>query len=291
MKKILVACPIYSGMNYCFKEFIDAVKKIDYENYDILLMDNSRENDFFDKISEEKGIKILKDETQEEKNKLRLISSRNKIINYALENNCKKFQKENFNTPDKEVSPFGVLFEKDEVSKRTYDYILMLDADVIVPSNIIKELLEDDKDIVSGLYYNHFKIDGQIKYRPVCWCDLTDEEFEDIKKQLNLPSIVKSSVDLRRFMTQEESESNELIKVKIASAGCMLIKRKVFSEIKYGLLTVPEKYSTGDDIYFFTKAREKDFEIFCNTKIKCKHLTYGKYKKDEEGNLINPLHL
>ena len=259
MGKILVASPIYIGMKYCFKEFIEAVKKIDYENFDILLIDNSKEDNFFKEISQEEGIKVLKDETQEERNKLRLISSRNKIINYALEND--------------------------------YDYILMLDADVIVPENIIKELLECDKDIVSGLYYNYFKIDGQIKYRPVCWCDITEEEFEDIKKQLNLPNIVKSAVDLRRFLTQDEAESNELIKVKISSAGCMLIKRKVFSEVKYGLLDVPEKYSTGDDIYFFAKAKEKNFEIFCNTKIKCRHLTDGKYKKNAEGDLVNPLHL
>ena len=163
MEKILVATPISSHAKYCFKKFIENTRLIDYPNYDILIVDNSRENDFFEELKNEKEIIVLKDDTQEEKNKLRLISSRNKIIEYALENN--------------------------------YDYILMLDSDVIVPKNIIKELLNNNKEIVSGLYYNYFKIDGQIKYRPVCWCDITDEEFEDIKKQLNLSNIVKSAID------------------------------------------------------------------------------------------------
>ena len=36
--------------------------------------------------------------------------------------------------------------------------MLMMDPDVIAPKNIIKELLKDNKDIISGLYYNYFKI-------------------------------------------------------------------------------------------------------------------------------------
>jgi len=255
--KILVATPTCDIMEYCMDDFLKRMKEIEYDNYNILVMDNSRNNDFFEKLKKEQGIILIKDNVDEEKNKLRLISSRNKILEYALENN--------------------------------YDYILMMDCDVIPPKNIIQELLSDEKDIVSGIYYNYFKINGQQKSRPVAWSHISPEQFEEIKKQINLPPMIKSHEDLRRHLTQKEVESEKLIKVKIPSAGCMLIKRKVFEKVRYGLLDVPSNLSTGDDIYFCKKAEENGFEIYCDTKIKCEHLILGKFYKDKEGDLRHPV--
>jgi len=255
--KVLVCAPVYEGMNYCIDRFLEKMKSLDYSNYDILIIDNSRTNDFFHKLEKEKGIILIKDNTQEQKNKLRLISSRNKILEYAIENG--------------------------------YDYVLMMDPDVIPPKTIINDLLRDNKDIVSGLYYNHFVVNGKQKLSPVCWREIDEEVFEKIKEELKLPSFVKSKEDMRRFLTPEEAESEETLKVMIPSAGCMLIKRNVFEIIKYGLLDEPWIKSTGDDIYFCKKAREAGFEIYCNTKVKCEHLILGKLYKDKEGNLRNPL--
>jgi cellulose synthase/poly-beta-1,6-N-acetylglucosamine synthase-like glycosyltransferase len=61
MKKVLVACPIFEGMRYCFNEFIESVKKIDYPSFDILVVDNSRKKDFYEKLKEVGGIKALFD--------------------------------------------------------------------------------------------------------------------------------------------------------------------------------------------------------------------------------------
>ncbi len=47
----------------------------------------------------------------------------------------------------------------------------MLDSDVIPPKNIIQELLDCNKDLVSGLYYNYFISDGETKYLPVAWTE------------------------------------------------------------------------------------------------------------------------
>ena len=255
--KILVASPIFNGMRYCFEEFLEGIRNLDFPKYDILVVDNSRTDDFFNEIKDLEGIKVLKDYVGEEKNKLRLISSRNKILDYALEND--------------------------------YDYVLMMDSDVIPPGTILRDLLDSGKDIVSGLYYNNFRIDGMIKRSPVCWRHITPQEFEEIKSKINLPPFVKSGNDLRRHLTEEEANSDKIFRVKIPSAGCMLIKRNAFEKLRYGLLEVPGNLSTGDDIYFCTKAEEEGFEIYCDTKVKCKHLVEGKFRKDEKGNLIHPL--
>ena len=84
--KVLIASPVYEGMDYCLYNFIDNLKNFSYSNYKILIVDNSKSKKFFRKIKEIPKIKVLYDETSEEKNILRLISSRNKIIDYALEN-------------------------------------------------------------------------------------------------------------------------------------------------------------------------------------------------------------
>lgn len=256
--KVLIGSPIYDKMEYCVKEFLESLKNLDYDNFDILIVDNSHTDDFFKKLRAEEGIITIKDNTTEVKNKLRLVSSRNKILNYAL--------------------------------KYNYDYVLMMDSDVIAPPNLLKNLISHNKDIVSGLYYNHFLINGIQKLRPVAWCHITPREFEEISKQVKFPSIVKSHKDIRRHITPEEIKKGELIKVKLPSAGCMLIKRKVFEKIKYGILDLPSNIRTADDIYFMEKAEEAGFESYCDPKLKCEHLFMGKMYKDWEGNLRNPLH-
>jgi GT2 family glycosyltransferase len=255
--KVLIGAPVYDIMKYCINDFLKIIKNLDYEDYNILLVDNSRDEKFFNELKQVEKITVLKDNTNEGKNKLRLVSSRNIILNYAKENK--------------------------------YDYLLMMDVDVMPPKNIISELIKNNKEIVSGIYYNYFTINGQQKYRPVVWCNITPEEFDNMCKQIKFPPIVKSHEDIRRHLTPKEADSEDTIEVKIPSAGCMLISKKVFEKINYGLLEIPGINSTTDDIYFCIKAKEAGFKLYCNTKIKCEHLIKGKFYKDNKGNLRNPV--
>jgi len=148
-------------------------------------------------------------------------------------------------------------------------------------------LLSTGKDIVSGVYSNYFVSSGKLKILPVAWMQIGDREFEKIKAKV--PGI-KSREEIRRHMTSEEYESNRLIEVLFASAGCMLISKNVFEDIRYGLIDMEKEYGkqlkTTDDIYFFNEARKKGFKIFCHTKLKCDHLVSGKYLQDGNGNLV-----
>ena len=258
--KVLVASPTYKGMKYCQNEFFKAIKSLTYPLYDILIIENSEDNEYFNELKQQKGIILIKDNSPEKNKMLRLISSRNKIIDYALENN--------------------------------YDYIFMMDFDVIPPENIIQELLKCNKDIVSGWYDNYFVINGKTKLLPVVWMPITKQEFENMKKQVNFSSSVKSHLDLKSHMTKEQAESNKLLKVLFPSAGCMLISKKVFRKIRYNLLDTQNwgNVKTTDDIYFITKAREQGFESYCYTKLKCEHLLAGKFKRDARGAYIHPIY-
>ncbi len=257
--KVLVGCPTYKGMKYCIDKFLDRVRDLTYSNYETLMVDNSKDGEYFSELKKERGIKVVKDECQEESGMKRVISSRNRIIEYALENNC--------------------------------DYILMLDQDVIPPKEVITELSNCKKDIVSALYYNYFKSSGKIKILPCVWMPISQKEFEKMRKQINFPETAKSHESLRRHLTIEEAQSEKLFKVLIPAAGCLLLSRKVFEKVRYGLVDMTGiKADTSEDIYFFKKVREQGFESYCYTKIVCDHLIAGKFIKDAEGKLRHPLH-
>jgi GT2 family glycosyltransferase len=246
--KVLIASPVYEGMDYCLYNFIDNLKNFSYSNYKILIVDNSKSKKFFRKIKEIPKIKVLYDETSEEKNILRLISSRNKIIDYALEND--------------------------------FDYLLMMDSDVFPPSDIIERLLSHGKDCVSGLYFNIFKVDGQQKLLPVAYKSFTEQEFNKLKekgyfKEFNFKE------ELRYNITKEDIEKGELVEVLYPSAGCVLLSRKILvSGIRYSLLDAPEKFHVSDDISFFKDVRKAGFKIYCDTSLICKHDILGKFNKE-----------
>jgi hypothetical protein len=117
----------------------------------IVLFDNSRNQDFFNRLKEDKEIKIIKDPSNEKENLKRLINCRNKILEYGLKNK--------------------------------FDYILMMDCDVIVPTNIISELMKPNKDIISGLYINYFIYDEKTVKLPAAWRLLNDKEFDMLKNK------------------------------------------------------------------------------------------------------------
>jgi len=248
MERVLVASPTYEGMAYCFGRFIDALKSIDYDDFDILIVDNSRTKNFFRKIKKIPRIKVIHDDTSEEKNLARLISSRNKILDYAI--------------------------------KKDYDYLLMMDSDVIAPPNVLKKLLSHKKDIVSGLYFSYFKTNKGIEFLPVCYKNLEEKYFGIYKKffpNLN-PTI------LRRHLSSEEVKTSQLMNVALPSGGCVLLSKKAFnSGAKYSL---PEKRGITDDLLFFRRLREKGFQPYCDTSLICKHLVDGKFQGKEEHAIL-----
>ena len=250
--KVLVGVPTFKNMRYCQDKLFNRIKNLTYPSYDILIVDNSKDDSYFNELNKIPGLKVIWDNSNEEKSIFRLIHSRNKILEYGVENN--------------------------------YTHVLMLDSDVIPPEDIIEELLKHDKDIISGIYYNYFNISGQRKFLPVAWKCFTQEEFAELEKMLPHVTQDKTREDIKRHLTQEEVDSNQVHKVVIPSAGCMLIKRNVFEKVRYGKV---KEHGADDDIYFINQAKELGFESYCNTKVKCEHLVMDKYKKDSQGNLIH----
>ena len=127
--KVLVGCPTCDIYEYCLDEYIDAAKNLSYPNYDILIVDNSKTDEYKKKI-QSKGIKCIKDKYIEPAVK-RIVNSRNILREKAL----------------------------------NYDYFLSLEQDVIPPKDIIEQLLKTNKKVISGITFS--KLQGRIL--PLIW--------------------------------------------------------------------------------------------------------------------------
>jgi len=154
--KVLVGCPTWEGKKYCLKEYAEAVKKLDYDNFDVLIVDNSQENKYLDELKEA-GLNAVKG-TWHEKARDRIIASRNFIKEYALKNE--------------------------------YDYFFSLEQDVIVQPDTLKKLLSHNKKIISGIVMNNLPVGNTVKMMPMIYVmhklDATGLDYistEELSKQ------------------------------------------------------------------------------------------------------------
>ena len=157
-----------------------------------------------------------------------------------------------------------------------YDYLLMMDCDVMVPADILRKLLSHGKDVVSGLYFGYFPKGDKVEFLPVCYKKLEEEFFPVYQK-------LYPKTDLRRLsrqLTVEEIGRGELLEVSVPSAGCVLLSRRAFSSgARYGFFKgVLKCRGATDDVKFFKELREK-FKIYCDTSVLCKHDVKGKYRE------------
>jgi GT2 family glycosyltransferase len=140
--KILVGCPTSYHKEYCLKEYSLAVKSLTYKNKHILLVDNSKDNIYYNKIKEH-GLNVIKGPYFESARD-RIVASRNILRQYCLDN--------------------------------SFDYFLSLEQDVIPPPNIIEQLLKHSKRVITAIYFARNTMPtGEAKLIPLAY-SLLDEK-------------------------------------------------------------------------------------------------------------------
>jgi len=120
--RVLVGCPTSDHKEYCLENYAKALKELSYENFDILLVDNSKGDEYSEKIKA-LGLPVIRAPYSEHARD-RVINSRNLLREKALEGG--------------------------------YDYFLSLEQDVIPLPNIIEGLLRHKKKITTGTVYHLF---------------------------------------------------------------------------------------------------------------------------------------
>lgn len=143
-----------------------------------------------------------------------------------------------------------------------FDYILWLDSDMVFPSYVLKQFMQDDKDIVAGLYFRR-----AYPFTPVAFSELRRED------------------GILRIKDLEEWP-NDLFEVDGVGFGCVLMKTDCLFDIagKEGGVWFTPTQDAGEDAAFCLRAKEYGYKIWVDPAVKLGHvgqtvITEGVYRK------------
>lgn len=151
-----------------------------------------------------------------------------------------------------------------------YDYLFSVDSDIAFEPNTLQKLLSYDKDIVSGLYIQR-KHGEHI---------LEVYEHNGRGGMSNIP--------------YEKIKDEGLIEIAGCGFGCVLIKAEVFKSVGYPQFeyfdALDHRNTISEDVDFCRKASNKNFKIWADTSIKCRHIgSYSFLINDQIPKKSNPV--
>ena len=143
------------------------------------------------------------------------------------------------------------------------DYVLMVDNDVVLPSDALLNMLEHDEDVVLGCYAHR---DSDNIYRGnTCVCKLG---------YFNYP--LESEYTAREI---EDMRNNGEYKVRIhgGGMGCALIRADVFRRLEYPWYDWvnykdDNRSMLSEDLYFCEQCHKKGIPIYTDTRVTCGHM-------------------
>jgi len=146
-----------------------------------------------------------------------------------------------------------------------YQWLFMLDADILAPKDTIPRLMSHRLPIVSGLYFQRFPtwLGTSGEYLPVMFNEAPDAEGTVTKQPIT------------------EFTPGSLIEAAYVPAGCLLIHRSVFermlqAEIKRFFewsMTVDNPAGRSEDFEWSARVRTLGFKCIVDTSVICTHET------------------
>lgn len=129
------------------------------------------------------------------------------------------------------------------------DYVLWLDSDMVFAPDILKLLLEADRDFVTGVYYRRVQ-----PYTPVLLDQL--EITENGCTNHNIDEVPET-----------------LTEVAGCGFGCVLMKTQVLFDVAciYQEMFAPIN-GVGEDLSFCHRARSIGYHIYVEPSVKCGHV-------------------
>lgn len=139
--KVLVGCPTSFYKEYCLKEYAESVRAMDYPNFDVLLIDNSKDKGVYIKKIKKLGLEVIEGPWFENARE-RIVACRNMLKQKAIEGG--------------------------------YDYLFSLEQDVLPPADALRKLVEANKKVISAVYFARNVVDnGSVRLIPLLYrlCD------------------------------------------------------------------------------------------------------------------------
>ena len=219
--KVLVGVVTYDGKHYIFPENYQCITSFDYPNYDWIIVDNSSNDVYVRKLRRE-GYKKVHKIKRAGNSRDTLSDSQNYVKNYFV--------------------------------KGDYDYLLMVESDLLPPPNTISRLMSYKLPIVGALYY----LSDGVRRVPCIF-------FTDYKKE-------HASMGTRLIRQQEVSKfvGSGLRKVHGMGFGCALIRRDIIKD--YNFWTDERFDNKHSDVYFYMQLQNRGVPVFVDTDFVVTHI-------------------
>ena len=193
--RVLLGCPIHISKDYCIKDWIKHIMELNYENYDIMLVDNTKDVEWHMKISE--YVSNLKKEGKDKR----------KFIMGRLDDHSEDIRQRIVYCRNR---------IRDMVLQENYDYFFSLECDVFPEKDVIQRMIKHDKDVVTGVYLSAYGL-------PIIFWD---------KNNPNGKGVPVAGYELYQCR-EEDLPKNELIKIDYSGVGCLLIKRETLLNVSF----------------------------------------------------------
>lgn len=147
----------------------------------------------------------------------------------------------------------------------TYTHLLWVDSDIVFKPEYVKKLLDDDKDIVGGLYYN---LSPQRLYQGL-WTHVKDYGFP----------VALTKDDTGNYHTLDSVPELGVHPVDALGMGFTLVRREVIETLgvdreamwPYAEATM-EGHAAGEDVTFCLRAKEKGFTTWLDVEVMLGHM-------------------
>lgn len=149
------------------------------------------------------------------------------------------------------------------------DYVLMVDNDVSLPPDALKNLMDDAKDVCLG-YYAHRDTDNIYRGR-TCVCKL---RMQDGGYYFNYP--LESEYTATELKDLREKGTYKL-QIHGGGMGCALIRTEVFRKIEYPWYDWinykgQNRGMLSEDLYFCEQCKGHHIKIYTDSRVGCGHM-------------------
>lgn len=150
-----------------------------------------------------------------------------------------------------------------------FDYVLMVDNDVVLPLDALINLLDDPKDVCLG-YYAHRDEDNIYRGR-TCVCKLKGPDGK-----LYFDYVLESEYTAEE-LGRIRADGERKIWIHGGGMGCALIRTDVFRKIPYPWYdwvnyANKERHMLTEDLYFCEQCKKAGVLIFTDARVACGHM-------------------
>ena len=137
-----------------------------------------------------------------------------------------------------------------------YDYVFMVDSDVVLPENALLELFKFF-DTFSGMIIGYYPRKNE------------PDQSEVYKNGWGYP------IENRMSIEHLKQSKADLIRIQGGGLGCALIRVSVFDQLDYPYfkyIEYPDGEGLSEDLYFCEELVKRNIPIYVNPKVGCGHV-------------------